>query len=268
MFLVSKLLDHSCQLCLKSGRIRQQLYKRVLQRRLRQHRLGRILLRNLHTAMADNPSYHDEFRRLCGDGDYQKGFWESDMGFLWYAGNLHRRNDYFDLALQEIKQHRFSSHLDVGCGWGELGNRTAALEEMHRVVGIDISEKIISDAKERHPHSKAQFLCMRVEEITENFDLVTAFSCSDYIAAEKFLPFLEKLLQCAKRMVLLTNSLRGIAFNQAVAVNKSELVRRYDWGYVHPLQKNLEKLQAHIPFEFTVKPFGLESQLARVVLQK
>src|ERR1700744_3048829 len=104
MILISPLIDNYFKIRLKSLSYRNECYQKVLNKELRRSKLGTILLRNLNEAMSLNHQYHDEFTKLLNGKDYQQAFWESDLGYLWYQGNLQQQNLYFELALNEIKE--------------------------------------------------------------------------------------------------------------------------------------------------------------------
>ncbi len=75
------------------------------------------------------------------------------------------------------------SVLDLGCGYGhnciDFVNRGAA-----RVVGIDISEKMLSVAKEESAHSKIEYLNMSMTDISkfnEKFDFLYSSLAFHYV---------------------------------------------------------------------------------------
>src|SRR5437899_2848910 len=115
MILVSPILDSWFRSRLKNDAYRMRVFNRAIAKQLRFSRSGVIILRNLGELMKENPSYHKEFATLVGEENYQKSFWESDLGYLWYRGNLNAQNKYFEFALAEIKKNDLRSVLDVGC---------------------------------------------------------------------------------------------------------------------------------------------------------
>jgi cyclopropane fatty-acyl-phospholipid synthase-like methyltransferase len=237
-----------------------------LQKKLRGSKLGLILLRNLNEVMAENPSYHKELEALLERKSYQEAFWESDMGYLWYQGNLRAANVYFNLALQEIEKNKFQSVLDVGCGWGEFPAKAASLSNVKRAVGIDISADIISKAKELHKSSPAVFMHVNVQQLNEHFDLATLFGSTDYIPPQELPGVLEKIIQLTTKKIIIVNSLRKIPFDTALELREAKEIKRYDTGYVQPLRHLLEELKSKFPFTFFIEKAGLDSVL--VVITK
>lgn len=261
MILISPLIDTYFSFRLKDISYRNQCYKKVLNKELRQSKLGTILLRNLNEAMSLNPEYHDEFSKMLNDKDYQQAFWESDLGFLWYQGNLQQQNKYFELALNEIKEKKYKSHLDVGCGWGELTNKVAELTFVEKVLGIDISEDIITKAKELNKNPKAIYQCKNVLNMEDTFDLITLFGSTDYISPALFASSIEKIITSANKEILIVNSLRKIKFEDTLNFTTAKEITRYDTGYVQPINYVLKSLNNKYAFTYEIKSFGLDSSL-------
>jgi 2-polyprenyl-3-methyl-5-hydroxy-6-metoxy-1,4-benzoquinol methylase len=262
MFLVSSLLDRYFRARFKNKQARMHYYEKALRKELRSSKLGQIALRNLNELMALNLSWHEEFRLLLKGQDYQAAFWESDLGFLWYQGNLNANNSYFNLAIEHIKAKHFHSALDVGCGWGEFVARISALPEME-AVGIDISEEIIQKAQKLHP--KVHFEHKDIMETSGNFDIITFFGSTDYIHPTEFPDILKKALSLANKEILLVNSLRKISFELYLQLKESVEVKRYDTGYVHPISFLLENLKGEYDFTYTIQKAGSDSALVTIL---
>ncbi|MHB8262057.1 MAG: class I SAM-dependent methyltransferase [Bacteroidia bacterium] len=211
--------------------------------------------------MAKNNQYHDEFAEFLNGKDYQQAFWESDLGYLWYQGNLQQQNKYFELALRTINENKYISHLDVGCGWGELTSKVSELSFVKKVLGIDISESIIAKAKELNKNIKAIYQCVDVVNVTDKFDVITLFGSTDYITPDMFLNVLKKIILLANKEVIIVNSLRKIKFEDSLKLTKAIEIRRYDTGYVHPINYILDKLKQSNSFTYEIIKFGLDSAL-------
>jgi SAM-dependent methyltransferase len=264
MLLISPLIDAYFSFRLKDILYRNQCYQKVLNKELRLSKLGTILLRNLNEAMSLNREYHDEFAKLLNDKDYQQAFWESDLGFLWYQGNLQQQNKYFELALCEIKEKKYKSHLDVGCGWGELSNKAAEFAFVEVALGIDVSEDIIDKAKEINKNSKAIYQCKDVLDIEDKFDLITLFGSTDYILPTIFNKALDKIIISANREIIIVNSLRKVKFEESLSFTDAKEITRYDIGYVQPINYLLKKLSGKHKFTYDIKKFGLDSSLTTI----
>ncbi len=266
MFLVSPLLDKYYRSRLKNQGVRKTYYQKTLQKELRNSKLGQIALRNLNELMAENTSYHKEFEELLNGQNYQEAFWESDLGYLWYQGNLSAQNTYFNLALNEINKHTYNSVLDVGCGWGEFTAKAALCPSVNRALGIDISLDITAKAKDLQKNSKAVFECLDAKEVSEKFDLVVLFGSTDYIPPAEFATLLENIISITTKQVILVNSLRKISFESATALAEAKEIKRYDTGYVQPIKYLLDKLKGKYNFSYTIEKAGLDSVIARIYI--
>lgn len=242
-----------------------KMYTRALQKKLRVSKMGRIILRNMGEVMAANPRFHEEFANMQENGNYQKMFWESDLGFLWYEGNLNAKNDYFNFATEEIRTKNFKAVLDVGCGWGRFCADVAQLPSVTKVVGIDISKDIIQQAKEKHQQTPVIFKCQDVLEETEYYDLITLFGSTDYIPPPVFGKVLEHIIKHATKEILLVNSLRNVSFEKALQLQEAIEIKRYDDGYVQPLNQLLKKLQQQLTFHFEIRKFGMDSAMVIIL---
>ncbi|HXB39766.1 MAG TPA: class I SAM-dependent methyltransferase [Bacteroidia bacterium] len=264
MLLVSPLLDKYFRSKLKNENTRRAYYQKALKKELRNSKLGQIALRNLNELMAENTLYHKEFEELLNGKNYQEAFWESDLGYLWYQGNLQVQNSYFALALEEINKHKYTSVLDVGCGWGEFTAKAAACISVNHTLGIDISVNIIAKAKELQRNSKAVFECIDAKNISEKFDLITLFGSTDYIPPIEFPIVLEKLILSTNKQIILVNSLRKVSFDNALTLTTAQEIKRYDTGCVQPIKYLLDKLKEKYAFTFNIEKAGLDSVIARI----
>ena len=262
MIYISPLLDSYFRLRLKNSSYRRKVYDKALRKELRTSKTGNVILRNLGDVMAANPSCHKEFASLYGEENYQKNFWESDLGYLWYQGNLHAQNKYFEFAIEEIKKNSLQSLLDVGCGWGRFCADAAKVRSISKIKGIDISEDIILNAKENFPGSGVLFECKDVLEETENYDLITLFGSTDYIPPAVYNKVLEHILVRANREIIIVNSLRGIPLERAKEIEQAIEVKRYDDGYLQATNRLLKVLQQKHSFSFEISKYGADSLLA------
>lgn len=93
----------------------------------------------------------DEGLRFLFNLDRQMYHTEGKLAILYGEGvhTKHRHMRYHDFFVQRVEQGE--RVLDVGCGHGELAQDVAARAGAH-VFGMDINEKSISVATERHAH--------------------------------------------------------------------------------------------------------------------
>lgn len=265
MFIVSNLIDHYFKYRLGNADYRKATYKKAYNKELRNDRLGQLILRNLNTLMSEDLSCHQEVMEYLKIDDYQKFFWESDLGFLWYKNSFKTGgNKYFEFVIDRAKIKECKSHLDLGCGWGELSSRMAELPSMERVLGIDISEEIIGQATRAHKASKAKFLRTDIVDMDEHFDMITCLGSLDYILPEMLELTLRKILSLADKEVILVNSLRGIPFEKYVNIQSSIEIKRYDIGYVHPMKFLLDTINKDLNIRFEIVKFGSDSALIHI----
>jgi cyclopropane fatty-acyl-phospholipid synthase-like methyltransferase len=267
MLLISPLIDSYFTFRLKNKGYREKCYKSALAKKLRLSKMGVILLRNLNEEMSKNIFYHDEFVNFLHGKDYQQAFWESDLGYLWFQGNLQQQNKYFDLAMDLLKLHTYQSHLDVGCGWGELSSKVAKLDFVNKALGIDISDDIIARAKDLNKNTQASYQCIDVLQVNEKFDLITLFGSTDYIPPAIFFEVLQKIILLANKEILIVNSLRKSKFEDSLMLKDSMEVKRYDTGYVHPVNHMLSILKQKHFFSFETKKFGMDSSLTVIKIK-
>jgi SAM-dependent methyltransferase len=256
MILVSPLLNTYFRNRLKNKTFRRVVFEKALQHQLRHSKVGHIILRNLGELMAANTAFHNEFTALVGEENYQKSFWESDLGYLWYQGNLHAQNKYFEFAIEEIKKNNLRSVLDVGCGWGRFCKDVVSAG-IKNCKGIDISEDIILQAKNNFPEMKLMFEHKDVLEENGKFDLITLFGSTDYIPPQVYGKVLEHII---------VNSLRGIPLEKALNLEEAMEIKRYDDGYLQATNFLLKNLQKKLSFSFTMNKAGTDS-LMTVILK-
>lgn len=263
MIIISPLLDSYFRNRLKSRSFRHAVYKKALEHKLRHSKAGHIILRNLGELMAANKDWHNEFSEMVGAENYQKCFWESDLGYLWYLGNLNAQNRYFEFALEEIKKNNLQSVLDVGCGWGKFC-RMVVDAGVKKCKGIDISSRIIDEAKSKFPEIKDLFEHKDVLVENGDYDLVTLFGSTDYIPPAIYEKVLVHLIKHASKEIVIVNSLRGVPLEKALELTGAMEIKRYDDGYLQPTNYLLKNLQKEQPFSFTISKFGADSIMAVV----
>lgn len=78
--------------------------------------------------------------------------------------------------------------LDIGVGWGEIIPMLLDTGE-REYVGIDFSEKIVTQVASRHPDCR--FYVGGLEKINESFDVVLALEVCEHILASRIFSFYE-----------------------------------------------------------------------------
>lgn len=267
MIIISPVLDSFFRFRLKNPSYRARVFRQAMNKELRSGKTGVIILRNLGELMAMNPAYHKEFAQMFGEEDYQKNFWESDLGYLWYQGNLNAQNKYFEFALSEIKANGIRSVLDVGCGWGRFCNEVVQ-SGIENCKGIDISADIISQAKSNFPNSKAVFEHKDIREENSRYDLITLFGSADYIPPADYEKVLEHILTHTNKEVIIVNSLRGIPLEKALRLEEAMEIKRYDDGYLQPTDHLLKGLQKKYIFDFNSQKAGTDSLMTIIHMER
>jgi len=80
------------------------------------------------------------------------------------------QNAKFEMALKSLNTDRYGLVLDVGCGTGLLFGCIAAKAEI--IVGLDISRKILFQAKERAKHfQNVHLICADADNVPLNEDI-------------------------------------------------------------------------------------------------
>ncbi len=156
------------------------------------------------------------------------------------------RRDYPDVAAEAVRE-AFSDLLDAGCGTGAMLAMLKKDFPGKNYVGIDLSEKMIETAKQKHPEG-IQFIVGDCEALPfpgDSFDVVTcSMSFHHYPNPEKFFMSLQRILRSGGRLIL-RDMASGSAFMMwfinhieipiANRVSKKGDVHCYTKDYIHRL---------------------------------
>ena len=109
--------------------------------------------------------------------DFSKDYFEHN-----YQGDYFKRNPDYKLQsyLNEILRYCSRGRLlDIGCA---LGSFTYTAQKHFEVIGCDVSQYAIEEAKKRH--SDIPFLAARVDQIPlkGQFDVITCFDVLEHVA--------------------------------------------------------------------------------------
>lgn len=261
MIIISNLLNTFYKNKLKNKVYRNKMFVAASKNELRNTKVGKIILRNLNELMNEDTAIHNEFILVVGENDFQTKFWASDLGYLWFEGNANSNKPYFNEVVSIIKQNNINTLLDVGCGWGIFCDKCIKETNLSKVIGIDISLSVIENAKARFNNPRLNFEVKDLFSVNEHYDLVTIFGSIDYVTPDKIEEFLLKMLNVSQKNVVIVNSLRKISLEDSLALINSMEVKRYDIGYVHPLNNLLLKNQAQFNYTFTIVKSGIDSSL-------
>jgi len=89
--------------------------------------------------------------------------------------------------------------LDLGCGFG-WHCRYAVENGAKSVIGIDISQKMLSEAKKKTKYDNIEYICMPIEDINfpeESFEVVISSLALHYI--KSFEDVLDRVYKCLSR---------------------------------------------------------------------
>lgn len=118
----------------------------------------------------------------------KQNIFDNDVFFNGYKALRDNENNYNDLLEQPamaklLPDLNGKSVLDLGCGYGhnciDFVNRGA-----DKVIGIDISEKMLAVAKEESAHSKIEYRNMSmtdISELGETFDFIYSSLAFHYV---------------------------------------------------------------------------------------
>lgn len=126
----------------------------------------------------DNPAFFEQYKKMA-----------RSVGGLEAAGEWHALKQ----LLPDFQGKRV---LDLGCGFG-WHCRYAVEQEAHSVIGIDISEKMLTEARRMTDSEKIQYIRQPIEDIdypADSFDIVLSSLAFHYIAS--FEAMCVKVNQC------------------------------------------------------------------------
>lgn len=118
----------------------------------------------------------------------------------------------FEKVIEEVAPYEDTTVFDVGCGTGRYST-ALALNGIKKALGIDFAQNMIDEANHLARQFKVDHICQFVKadfmqmNMDEAFDHVFAMGVFDYIADP--VPFVKKMLQCAKRKVMISLPVSG-----------------------------------------------------------
>jgi 2-polyprenyl-3-methyl-5-hydroxy-6-metoxy-1,4-benzoquinol methylase len=118
--------------------------------------------------------------------------------------NWDHNQQYQHFLLKHIPRN-CNTILDVGCGTGELTRKLVSYSK--EIIGIDISENMIHEAKKRNNDEKITYLKTSVEEYFERtdktFDIIISIAALHHMDEEKILQMMKnKLTKSGKILIL------------------------------------------------------------------
>lgn len=103
---------------------------------------------------------------------------------------------YVSYILSTLKDLKFSTLLDVGCGDGFLLNSLSQEQtNFDSMTGIDLSDKAIAHANSFRRSSKVNFIVEDVSKLDKQFDVVTFIEVMEHIGDDVMNEFMNGLKQ-------------------------------------------------------------------------
>lgn len=87
-----------------------------------------------------------------------------------------------------------ASILDIACGPGNLTKYLLDKRSDYAVLGIDLSQKMLSLARMNNPNAKFQLMdCREIDTIKQKFDGITCGFCLPYLTREEAIALIENV---------------------------------------------------------------------------
>jgi 2-polyprenyl-3-methyl-5-hydroxy-6-metoxy-1,4-benzoquinol methylase len=114
-------------------------------------------------------------------------------------------NQQYQVYLIKNMDNQNKYILDVGCGTGELTKKLIGKGE--KIIGIDISEKMIQEAMRRNTDIKIEYICTTVEKYLEEtdktFDIIVSIAALHHMNEKEILKKMKsKLTENGKILIL------------------------------------------------------------------
>jgi len=142
--------------------------------------------------------------RLLSDFMMKQNKYDDDVFFNKYS-NMNRSKNGLEGAGEwhELKKmmpnFKDKRVLDLGCGFG-WHCRYAVENGARSVIGIDISQKMLSEAKSKTKYGNIEYICMPIEDIDfpeESFDVVISSLALHYV--KSFEDVLVRVYKCLSK---------------------------------------------------------------------
>jgi len=118
--------------------------------------------------------------------DYQEEYFEKNRN--WHSEDSRKKSFYTDLLFKKIKQGKIETIFDIACGNGLVLLSFVKNKNFKKVLGIDISQKVIEMAKQNDTEKQVEWKVADIfQEDLEKFDLVLALDIVEHIDDKKFL---------------------------------------------------------------------------------
>jgi glycosyltransferase involved in cell wall biosynthesis len=158
--------------------------------------------------LKENKKGSEYFKKLCDPkkfSDILQGFLECDIKKWWdevsdvweFVESGQESTGDIGTIIKEVKKLQPKTLLDLGCGTG----RFADLLPVENYTGIDFSQKLINDAKEKHPNNKFECVDIKDYHPLEKFDLVFSFASLLHIKPKDFKEYVNNIKTLGKKAI-------------------------------------------------------------------
>lgn len=246
-FVITECLDH-------------QLSRSVLVRllaagtiRYLPHFIRHPLLLHVAEYSRRHPEFFHEMEaafNTCTADAFQAAFWGSDFGYSFMAlsdTQFHSKEffGYFRQISEELPCH---SYLDVGCGYGSLCRWIKTRYPSARVIGLDISQRVLSTAQKqaRDANLTIEFIHASATDLLRHFAprSVESVICADsFQYVEDGQEALRQMATVASRAIFVVTPRGPLSLDAYLGLEQSFRQHDYDRHWVHPLvayARNLE----------------------------
>jgi SAM-dependent methyltransferase len=183
------------------------------------------------------------------EDEFQAAFWGSDFGY-WVMEESETRfatKDFFAYYRKAIEEQACSSFLDVGCGYGCLCRWLKTRFPHARILGLDISQRVLKAAQRRthqagleveYVHCEATGLLARFGP--KSLDAVACADSFQYMEAG--FEVLRQMAAVAVKSVFVVTPRGPLALEEYRGLEQPFRQHDYDRHWVHPLAAYARKL--------------------------
>lgn len=166
-------------------------------------------------------------------------FWNARAPWIIDKGDHSSEEEERELTLDleelsdVINYYQFKNILEVGCGEGRVLRRLRERYPEVNLSGIDVSDLIIQEARERSINSNIDFEVVdlrNIVEIKEKYDLVFTRTCLMHFLDDEIARAIDALLILGSK-VLLVESVGDFKVDWCVSHNYPEIFKRMEKNF-------------------------------------
>lgn len=112
-------------------------------------------------------------------------------------------NCYFEYLMRSVPD-RAGTCLDIGCGKGELSLMLS--KKSHKVIAVDLADKMIEKAKKLHPASNIEYICGNILQMDfedNSLDIIITTATAHHLPYEWLLCFAKDKLKNGGKLIIL-----------------------------------------------------------------